>query len=814
MGVTTPTTATGRRPGSILGTRVLRTEDPALLVGTAHYLADVDLGDYHPDGALHAVFVRSDVAHGRLIAVHTDDAAAMDGVEAIWTAADLDVNPHHGFVKVHDDFTRPPLATDTVRFVGEPIAVVLARTATAGRDAAEAVWAEIEPLPVLVDAEAALDADAPAIFEPHGDNLALQIVDPGPLDLEAISDHVVRGRYVNQRVAVASMETDGCAAAPGRDGRLVVWPSTQMPHVVRDQLAAALALEPDQLHIITPQVGGGFGGKVGLHHEFSVVAAAAHRLGRPVAWVPTRREDMVSMPHGRGQVQYVELGCRTDGTFTGLRVRLVGDAGAYPTIGAFLCGGTRRMSNATYDFGAIDFDVAVAVTNTTPVGAYRGAGRPEATALVERIVDQAATELGIDPIELRLRNFIGDDAFPYTTIPGNVYDSGRYAMALRRAAELVDYDARRAEQARRREAGDRRWLGIGVAAYVEITAGGASEEYARVEVNPDGSATVFAGTAAHGQGHATSFAMLVSDQTGIPVESITLVDGDTDRVPRGGGTGGSRSLQLGGSAVHHATEVLVDAARQLAAEILEADPADIEIDPATGTIAVAGVPSTAMTWADLAARAGDEGTLQGEFIFDQHGATFPFGAHIAVVEVDSETGRVTLIQHVAVDDCGTVLNPTLVEGQQHGGLAAGIAQALYEEVRFDDDGNPITSNFAEYGIASAAEFPFFDVHSTETPTPMNPLGAKGIGEAATIGSTPAVQNAVIDALGHLGIRHLDLPCTPERVWRAIDAARTGTVPDPWRDPPAIFATLAKPSLGVDAAADDETEAGVAAAEGV
>ena len=808
-----------RRPGSILGTRVLRNEDPALLVGTARYLADLDLDSRHPDGALHATFVRSDVAHGTLRHVHVDDALAIDGVVAVWTAADLDVAAHHGFVKVHDDFARPPLATDTVRFVGEPLAVVLARTPTAGRDAAEVVWAEIDPLPVVVDAEAALTAGAPVIFTEHGDNLAMRIVDPGPLDLEAISDHVVRGRYVNQRVAVAPMETDGCAAAPSDDGRLIVWPSTQMPHVLRDQLATALGMEADQIHVITPQVGGGFGGKVGLHHEYTVVAAAAQRLGRPVIWQPTRREDMVSLPHGRGQIQYVELGCRNDGTFTGMRVRLVGDAGAYPTIGAFLCGGTRRMSNATYTLPAIDFDVAVAVTNTTPVGAYRGAGRPEATALVERVVDQAAHELGIDPLELRRRNFIADESFPYHTIPGNVYDSGRYATALETAARLVNYDERRAEQARRRGAGDPRLLGIGVAAYVEITAGGASDEYARVELNPDGSATVYAGTAAHGQGHGTSFAMLVADQTGIAVDRITLVDGDTDRVPRGGGTGGSRSLQLGGSAVHHATEVLVERARRLAAEILEADPADITIDPAEGMIGVAGVPATAMTWAELASRAPDPAVLQGEFIFDQHGATFPFGAHIAVVEVDSDTGRVTLVQHVAVDDCGTVLNPVLVEGQQHGGLAAGISQALYEEIRFDDDGNPVTSNFAEYGIASAAEFPNFEVHSTETPSPLNPLGAKGIGEAATIGSTPAVQNAVIDALAHLGVRHLDLPCTSERVWQAIDAARRGELGDPWRTPPAIFSSFDKPAPGDGSGPGgsddgDDVEAGVSAAEGV
>ena len=566
-------------------------------------------------------------------------------------------------------------------------------------------------------------------------------------------------------------------------------------------------MEPDQVHVITPRVGGGFGGKAGPQYEYTVVAAAARRLDRPVVWVPSRSEEMQAMPHGRGQIQYAELGCRADGTFTGLRVHLVGDAGAYPGIGAALPGGTRRMSHGTYTFPAIEFDVAVAVTNTTPVGAYRGAGRPEATALLERLVDQAAHELDIDPIRLREQNLLGDDVFPFTTLTGNTYDSGRYLLPLRTAADAIGYDDLRRQQAERRERGDVRQLGIGVAVYVEITAGGGASENGRVEVHADGTATVYAGTSAHGQGHQTSYAMLVSEQTGIPVEDITLVDGDTDVIPTGGGTGGSRSMQLGGSAVQQATAALVDAARALAARLLEADEADIVVDTATGTVGVAGVPARALSWAELATRAAeeDDGPLAGDALFEQDGATFPFGAHIAVAEVDTETGRARLVRHVAVDDCGTVINQLLVEGQQHGGIGSGIGQALYEELRFDEDGNPVTSNFADYGFPSAAEMPSFEVHSTQTPSPLNPLGAKGIGEAATIGSTPAVQNAVIDAVSHLGVRHIDMPCTPERVWAAIEAAQRGDN-DPWREPPPVFATLPKGG-GVD---DDAA----AAADGI
>ncbi len=796
---------TTRRPGSILGTRVLRTEDPELLTGSRRYLADVPL-----TGALHAVFVRSDVAHGHIRAIHVDDAAAMPGVVEILTFDQLGVAAHQGFAVVHDDFARPPLADGIVRFVGEPYAVVLAESLAEGVDAASAVWAEIDPLPAYVDPERALDADAESIFPVHGSNQASVTVDRHEVSFDD-ADRVVRGRYLNQRMAVVPMEPDCCAAEVGDDGRLTFWASTQMPHGLHGQLAGVLQLDPAQVRVVTAQVGGGFGGKAGIHAEYTVVAASALRTGRPVVWVPPRSDDMKALPHSRGQIQYAELGCTSDGRFTGLRVSLVGDAGAYPTIGAFLPGGTRRMSQGTYTLPAIQFDIAVAVTNTTPMGAYRGAGRPEATALVERLVDQAALELGIDPIEIRRRNFLADDVFPFRTIPGNTYDSGRYLLPLERAAELVGYDDLRAEQAARRAGDDERLLGIGVAAYVEITAGGGSDEFGAVEVHDDGSATVFAGTLSHGQGHQTAYAMLVADATGIPVDRVRLVDGDTDAVRTGGGTGGSRSLQLGGSAVRGATDVMIARAKEVAAAMLEADPADIVVDPTAGTIGVAGVPAQALSWAEVASAANRSGApLAGEFDFHQEGATFPFGAHIAVVEVDASTGKTTLLRHVAVDDCGTVLAPLLVEGQQHGGIAAGVGQALYEEVRFDDDGNPVTSNLADYAIPSAAELPSFEAHSTETPTPLNPLGAKGIGEAATIGATPAVQNAVIDAIAHLGVRHVDLPCTPERVWATIRDARAGTLADPWRDPPSVF-----DRLRADATAPAvEDAAGAAAADGI
>lgn len=789
---------------------MLRTEDPELLVGAGRYVDDLGLAD-----RLHVVFVRSEMPHALITGIDTTGAASAPGVVAVLTAADLDIAPFQGMATVHDHFARAPLATDRVRFVGEPVAVVVAETVVQATDAAAMVVVDYDPLPAAVTPEEALAAGAPVLFPEHGDNVAMSTTDPHRPDLFADADVIVRGRYVNQRMAVAPIEPHGEAATVDADGRLVVYCSTQMPHLFRVLLARALNMPPDQLHIIPPLVGGGFGGKAGLYAEQVLVAALAKRLGRAVTWMSTRTEDMVALHHSRGQIQYVELGCKRDGTFTGLRVRLVGDGGAYPGLGAYLPAGTRRMSNGTYRFDAIQFDLVVACTNTTPMGAYRGAGRPEASALLERAVGQAALELDIDPIELRRRNLLADAVFPFTTLTGLTYDTGAYRTPLDAAARFAGYDDLRIEQAARRARGDRQLLGIGVSTYVEITAGGGTSEYGGLEVHPDGTVTVLAGTSAHGQGHQTAFAMIINSQTGIPLDKISLAPADTDLVRSGGGTGGSRSLQLGGSAVLRATESLVDKAKRLAASLLEASVDDIVVDTEAGTLGVAGVPSTALDWGALAAAAADndavdhsDGTvgLAAQLDFHQGEPTFPFGAHIAVVEVDHDTGRVTLLRHIAVDDCGTVINPLLVEGQQHGGVAAGVSQALYEEVVYDSDGNPLTGNFMDYAIPSAAEFPNFEAHSTETPTPLNPLGAKGIGEASTIGSTPAVQNAIIDALAHLGVRHIDLPCTSQVVWRAIRDAEAGTLPDPWVEPPEIFARLA--------AGKEVDEAGLEAAEGI
>jgi carbon-monoxide dehydrogenase large subunit len=496
---------------------------------------------------------------------------------------------------------------------------------------------------------------------------------------------------------------------------------------------------------------------------------------------------MLSM-QGRGQVQFAELGLDPDGRITGLRCRVIGDCGAYAGFGGTFAGGsTRMMAPGVYEVPRFEYAAIAALTNTSPVGAFRGAGRPEAAAMLERLIDLAADELGLDPAEIRRRNLIAPDAFPHTTPTGTTYDTGDYAHALDEALRIADYDGLLAEQAARRERGDTTVLGIGMACYVEITGGG-SGEYGVVDVATDGTVTVRAGTSAHGQGHATAFAMIVADRLGVPLESIRFEQSDTAVVPRGQGTGGSRSLQMGGSAVSGAADLVLERGRHLAAGLLEVNPDDLEV--ADGGLGVAGVPGATVSWADIAVAAADEGSpLRAEHDDAGRGATFPFGAHVAVVEVDTETGLVTPLRHVAVDDCGRILNPLLVAGQQMGGIAQGVAQALWEEFRYDDDGNPITSSFADYAIPAATEIPPMTLANTVTETPHNPLGAKGIGESATVGSTPAVHNAVVDALSHLGVRHLDMPLKPDRVVAAVQAAALGALPDPWREPPKAFDTL-------------------------
>ncbi|HZG92347.1 MAG TPA: xanthine dehydrogenase family protein molybdopterin-binding subunit [Pseudonocardia sp.] len=781
--------------GSILGTSVRRVEDLDLITGATTYVGNLTL-----DGMLHLAFVRSPLAHATITGIDTARAAAAPGVAAVFTAADLELPAHHGLIPVNPDLPRPPLATDRVRFVGEAVAVVAAESKAAAVDAAELIEVDYDPLPAVVDPEAALEPDAPLQFPALGSNLAAGVRDGH--DPLAGAEVVVRARMVNQRLAVLPMEGNAIAVhpAPGDGHDLTIWVSTQMPHGFRQQAAQLFGLDTDRVRVIAPHVGGGFGGKAGMLAEHTAAVGAARALGRPVSWVETRSENLVSMPHGRAQIGYYELGLTRAGRITGLRARVVADSGAYAGFGGALAlGPTYTMSQGVYAMDAIGFSAAVVVTNTTPVGAFRGAGRPEATAFLERLMDLAADELGLDPVEIRRRNFLDPAAFPLTTIPGAAYDIGDYDLPLREALRLADYPQLRAEQAARREAGDPVQLGIGMAVYVEITAGGGGSEFGSVTVHADGSATLSAGTSGHGQGHATAFAMLASDRLGIPMERIRFVQSDTAAVPRGGGTGGSRSLQMGGNAVAAAADDVLEQARERAAELLEANPDDVELTD-DGRFGVGGVPGITLTWAQVAS-AGED--LTAGLDFRQSGATFPFGAHVSVVEVDTETGRVTPVRHIAVDDCGRVLNPLLVQGQQHGGLAQGIAQALYEEVVFDPDGQPLTATLADYRMPTAADLIDFEVSSTETPTPMNPLGAKGIGESATVGATPAVQNAVVDALRPLGVRHVDLPCSPQRVWSAIRQARSGTPADPWREPPAVFATLPLRSGSDGAAAGGE-----------
>jgi carbon-monoxide dehydrogenase large subunit len=782
------TTVTPSSAGSFVGLPVQRVEDPALLTGQGTYIANLDV-----PGMLEVAFVRSPIAHARIESIDTSAARDMPGVVAVRSAADLEVPDYFMFANRREDATRPSLAKGKVRFVGEMVAVVVAETKAQAADAADAVVVDYDPLPAVTGPEAALAPDAPLLFEDIGTNAVLGLREPPGHDPLAGADVVVRARIENQRLAVVPMEGGAVAVVPGDDefgNKVTVHLASQMPHMARVLASNMLGIERKELRVIAPHVGGSFGSKH-WSPEALIVTALARLLDRPVRWVEDRSENMVGMTHGRGQVQFVELGLKHDGVIVGMRCRVLADTGAYPSFGGTLAmAGTRTMSPGVYKVPHVRFEVNVVATNSTPMGAYRGAGRPEASALIERMIDLAADELGMDPVDLRRRNFIAPDEFPYTTAMGATYDIGDYDAAFTKALELAGYDGLRAEQAARRARGDAKLLGIGLCVYVEVT-GSAGGEYSSLQVHADGTATLKAGTSAHGQGHATTYSQIVAGELGIPIEDITFVQSDTALVPRGSGTGGSRSIQHGGSSVLETTHLMRDKAKELAAELLEASLDDIVFEQ--GRVGVAGVPATALTWAELSAKADERGDpLDVEHDFKASGSTYPFGAHVSVVEVDTETGGVVPVRHVAVDDCGRMVNPLLVDGQVHGGLASGIAQALWEQFVYDADGNPLTSTLAEYAIPSAAELPSFETAHTETPTPLNPLGAKGIGESATVGSTPAVQNAVVDALSHLGIRHLDMPLTPEKVWRAIRDAEAGSPPDPWREPPADFDDLLPP----------------------
>jgi len=719
-------------------------------------------------GALHLTFVRSSMAHARLTGIDASEALSMPGIRAVWTAADIDIapaGPANGMMNKAMVF--PYLAIDTVRYVGDLVAIVVSEDKTSGVDAAETVIVDYEPLEAVLDMDDSFsnrvllhpDAETNVVL-----TFAARSNDDIFVDCEVVVDLVIE----NQRVAPAPMEVRSCVST--WDGtRLTQWACSQGAHGARDGLAEVFGLEKSQVRVITPDVGGGFGAKSGVYPEEILVGWATRKLGVPVRWTESRTENMLAMGHGRAQRQRTRMGGTRDGRITAYRLDLLQDAGAYARAGAVLPYMTRLMAGGVYDIANVQFESNSVVTNTTPTVAYRGAGRPEATAAIERTIDEFARVCGIDPAEVRRRNYIAPSDFPLTTPMGAKYDSGEYAAALELALKAAGYDQLLVEQKKRRDSNDPVQIGIGIASYVETTNPMGSGDYGSVEIKADGGAIVRTGSSSHGQGHHTAWAMIVSQTTGIPMDKIEFRFGDTDDVDRGGGTGGSRSLQVGGSAAKLAAESVIEKAKQRAADLLEAAVEDVIIDTVRGAFHVKGSPTPARTWAELMIEI--DAPLEAEVDYVPEGATFPFGTHVCVVEVDVETGSVVVARHIACDDAGTIINPLLVDGQVHGGIAQGVAQALLEVIAYDPDGNPITSNLADYGFISAAELPSFERVPMETPTPRNPLGAKGIGEAGTIGATPAVHNAVVNAVSHLGVTHIDMPCTSFNVWTAIQAVR-------------------------------------------
>ena len=757
--------------GSILGNAVKRVEDPRFIKGEGRYIDDMV-----PDDCVFLVPVRSQVAHGEILSIDVDEALEVPGVIAVYTAETLPTGRPRPGPGAPAETAMPPLAVDKVRYVGEVVAVVAASSEVAASDAAGLVWADIEPLDAVVDARFAHAQDAPLLYPELGTNVVIDHMGDREDEIFTDADVVVRAEFRNQRLAAVPLESNGALATPNDDGGYDLWVGTQniFGHLV---IGRILGMERGAVRGRMPDMGGGFGAKFFTYAMQILTLAVAQRLDRPVKWVETRGQNLTSMTHGRAQDQSVEMGFKSDGSIVGLRALLIQDCGAYPLFATYLPRWTQLMASGTYRIPNIDVGFQCVVTNTVPVHAYRGAGRPEAASMIERIIDMGAQRLGMDPVELRKKNLIGKDEFPYVTATGAEYDSGDYLAALDTATELAGYDALRVEQAERRASNDRVQIGVGVSTYVEVTAPDGQNEWSRVDVAEDGQVTAYVGTSGHGQGHETAFAQIVAAQLDVPYMSVRVVEGDSAFIPKGGGTGGSRSLQLGGSSVLRSAEGLVEKAKLILSHVNEVATEDVVVR--SGGVQVAGVPSTHVGWGALAQMANDLGAipagmeagLRFEGEFDQGKSTFPFGAHISVVEVDTETGSLEVRAHIAVDDCGTIFNRLLVDGQVHGGVAQGIGQALSEQVLYDDWGNPMSANLATYLIPSARTTPSITIAHTETPTPLNPLGAKGIGESGTIGSTCAVHNAVVDALTPFGVEHMDMPATAGRVWDALQAAK-------------------------------------------
>jgi carbon-monoxide dehydrogenase large subunit len=742
-----------------------------LIRGDGRYVDDL-----RPQGCLHAVFLRSHLAHATIARLNLDEAHSAPGVVAAWSAADFDdLQPLD--IESPVDGTPVPerrvLASDRVRYVREAIAMVIAESREEAKDALERVELDLEPLPPLTSVERALQEHAPLLYPEFGTNLAFRKEEKhGQVKRAFDRAHViVKERLVNQRLIPAALEPRG-AVAWLDEGRLTIALSSQSAYGARESIAASLGLDEDEVRVIVEDVGGGFGSKGGCVGEEIAVAAAARRLHRPVKWIEERTENCAGTWQGRGQVQEVELAAQKDGTVLGIRSTVLADMGAHlEPYSSFVPTVVADMQTGCYRIAASHNTLLAVYTNATPTGPYRGAGRPEAAFLIERSMDRLAAELDMDPIELRLRNFVIPPEFPYTNAAGVTYDSGDYARALERLVEHAGYQQLREAQASARKEG--RLQGIGISTYVEEAAG-FGEDRASARLEADGSVTVITGSTPHGQSHQTTWAQVAADALGVPFEKVRVVYGDTDKPAYAVGTFGSRSAAISGAAVHQGAVTLMHRIRDLAASAFEAAPTDVVVND--GRLQVRGVPARSMSlkdvasWAQDAARADE---LAVEVSFDPPDTVFPFGAHLAYVEVDPETGAVKVLRYVAVDDCGPVINPMIVEGQLHGAITQGLAQALYEGVVYDEEGQLLTGNFTTYLLPTAADVPMFETDRTVTPSPHNPMGVKGIGEGGTIGSTPAVVNAVMDALRPLGIKNLDMPLTPFTIWDAIKRAGQG-----------------------------------------
>ena len=773
---------------AMVGTSIKRREDPRLITGQATYVDDIKLVDM-----LHMSVLRSPYGHARINSINTEAARNHPGVVAVYTAEDLKGTVGNIAVAVplgkmaEGMGIRGPLAEGKVRFYGDPVAVVIAEDRYTARDARDLIEIDYEPLAAVTDVEKAMQPGAPLLYEKFESNVALSAhpllasgedVDKVFEQTRADGGIVVKARLMNQRLAPASMETRGVVAEYKKSNKsLTIWSSSQIPHLLRNILSATVGLPQHQVRVIVPEVGGGFGAKLNIYPEELLAAFASMKIGQPVKWIEDRSENLAVTVHGRDQVDYIEVGATKAGKVTGLKVHGISDMGSYSQLftDVIMIAFGFPVSCGAYDIKNIQLSADIVFTNKAPTDAYRGAGRPEATYVVERAMDMVAHELGMDPAEVRRLNFIQPDQFPYKSAAGAVYDTGDYEAALNKALDLIDYKNLRAEQAQKRAEG--KLMGIGVSSYIEICGFGPKGsapvglyESARVRVEQSGTVMVYTGSSPHGQGEETTFAQIVAEEFGIPVDQVIILHGDTDSTPEGRGTYGSRTTAVGGSAVFNAVQRLKEKMKLIASHMLEASASDVTLED--GKFSVAGSPQKAVAFGEVAAAAnlsntlapGIEPGLETTVFFEPDACVFPFGTHICVVEIDKETGEVELKRFVAVDDCGRQLNPMIVQGQVHGGIAQGVGQALVEGVEYGEDGQLLTATFMDYAMPIASELPHFELDHTVTLTTVNPLGVKGVGEAGTIGSTPAVAAAVADALG---VAHVDMPFKSEKMWTLI-----------------------------------------------